>query len=281
MPRLEASDGRKLFYLDEGQGPVVLCLAGLTRNRRDFDAVAARLTDRFRVLRLDSRGRGGSERALDPAAEYDLMVETGDALHLLDTLGIARAAVIGTSRGGLLAGLMASLRPGLLGAVAVNDIGPRVEMAGLRRIAGYVGGGPAATFQTAAEGFRSANEDRFPGIPLSRWLTHAHATYDDDGGRPVFAYDPALAEVTRAGVEGQAGDHIDASAAFAGLAATPLLVIRGARSDILSADTAQAMVAGRDDAAVVEVADRGHAPFLDEPEVVAALDPFLDRYAAP
>lgn len=281
MPRFDAPDGRSLHYLDEGAGPPVLCLPGLTRNHRDFDAVAERLKVRFRVLRLDARGRGGSDRAEDPQTEYQLPVEAGDVLALVDHLGLNRAAVIGTSRGGMLAGLVAAMRPGLVIAAAVNDVGPRIEMAGLRRIAGYVGGAPPESFADAAEGLKAANEAHFPGVSLARWQTHARATYDAEDGRLVLAYDPAIAEMTRAGVADLTEDHIDATPVFAALAAVPLLVIRGGNSDLFSDATAQAMVEGRDAAALVTVPDRGHAPFLDEPEAVAALDDFLDRYAAP
>ena len=151
----EAPDGRRLAYqdtggpqdfdgADEASTPVVLCLSGLTRSARDFAGVAARLADRYRVLRLDSRGRGLSEWADDPIAEYTVPVEAGDALALLDHLGVARVAVIGTSRGGVLGMVIGATAPGRMSCLVLNDIGPVVEPGGLANIMDYLGIEPRA-----------------------------------------------------------------------------------------------------------------------------------------
>ncbi len=277
LKRFAAPDGRLLAYADGGgDGPPVLCLAGLTRNRRDFDAVAAHLGPRFRVIRLDSRGRGASERAEDPLAEYAVPVEAGDALALLDHLGLAGAAVIGTSRGGIVAMTMAAMRPGSVSRLALNDIGAEVETAGLARIMTNLGLPPQAeTFAQAAIALRDANADAFPGLSLADWERHARQIFDDADGRPVLSYDPRLREAAAAAMAQTAEARISLRPLFDALAGTPLLTIRGANSDILSARTLEEMRAARPDMATATIADRGHAPFLDEPEALAALDAFL------
>ena len=281
MPAFAGPDGRRLAYADEGAGPAVLCLAGLSRNGRDFEGLAARLARRFRVLRLDSRGRGGSERAVDPVAEYQVAVEAGDALALLDHLGLAEAAVVGTSRGGILGMAMAAARPGAVRALVLNDVGAAVETAGLGRIMGYLGRPPSAgTFEGVARDMAAASAETFPGVPPARWEAHARAVFDADAaGRPALSYDPALAEVTAAALA-EAGERIDLGPLFAAAAGVPMLVIRGANSDILSAATLAEMRAARPDLEAIEVPDRGHAPFLDEPGVAEAIEDFLGRTTA-
>jgi pimeloyl-ACP methyl ester carboxylesterase len=276
MARFAAQDGRALEYDDSGgEGPPLLCLAGLTRNIRDFAHIPAMLPGR-RVIRLSSRGRGGSDRAADPAAEYQIPVETADALALLDHLGIARAAVLGASRGGILGMAMAATRPGLVTALILNDVGASVETAGLLRIAGYVGVPPAARdFAGAAVALAEAHANDFPGVPLARWEAHARAVHDDAGGAPVLSYDRAL-RVTLDGLNRDVR-QIDLTPLFAACADIPLLVLRGALSDVLSAETLAGMQAARPDMIAVTVPDRGHAPFLDEPPAVAAIRAHLDR----
>ncbi len=280
MEHFHAKDGRRLAYRDSGgDGRPILCLGGLTRNGRDFDCVCARLGGRFRVLRLDSRGRGGSERAEDPLAEYAVPTEAADAMALLDHLGIARTAIIGTSRGGILGMSIAAGRPGLVSALVLNDVGAVIEMGGLLRIMVGLGRPPrAASFEAAGEALRQENARGFPDVPLERWIEHAHAIYDDDHGRPVLAYDPKLRFAVGAAIEGQT-DRLSLWPLFEALDAVPILVLRGENSDILTRDTVAAMRAHRPDIQCVEVAGRGHAPFLDEPEAIAAIEAFLETYA--
>lgn len=283
MQHLEAPDGRRLAYRDsraEGgpDGPAVLCLAGLTRNGRDFDALAAALAERYRVIRLDSRGRGGSEHADDPMAEYQIPVELGDALALVSHLGLTRLAVVGTSRGGILGMGLAATQPGLVAALVLNDIGARIETAGLLTIRDYVGRQPELPdFDAAAEALMSANRAAFPGVPRARWLTHARAVFDDDGGRPVLSYDPRLAEPVAASIDPDA-PHVDLWPMVEALGDLPILLIRGANSDILSADTAAEMAARCPRLTRVEIADRGHVPFLDEAPAVAAIRAHLGAH---
>lgn len=281
MERFTAADGRRLAYRDTGgDGPVVLCLAGLTRNGRDFDHLAERYAARYRVIRLDSRGRGGSEHADDPVAEYTVPVETGDALALLGHLGISRSAIVGTSRGGILGMSIAAGCPGLVSALVLNDIGAYVDMRGLENIMERLGVTPAGeSFEAVAEWTMARHCAAFPDVPLARWRTHVQALYEKDAaGRPQLAYDPRLREAAEAALDPDL-ERIDLSALFGAAAAeAPVLAIRGENSDILSAATLAEMAEIAPGVETLEVANRGHAPFLDEAVALAAMDAFLERH---
>lgn len=278
----EAPDGRRLAYRDTGGGgPAVLCLAGLTRNAGDFAGLAAHLAPRYRVVRLDSRGRGSSEWAQNPVAEYTVPVEAGDALALLDHLAISRAAVIGTSRGGVLGMVLGASAPARIAGLVLNDIGPVIEERGLAAIMGYLGVEPAAdSFEAAAAGLERAMGAAFPDLPPERWLGLARTLYRDEDGRPRLSYDARLRQAVEAAMaaadEAGAGDLWGL---FDALAALPVLAIRGENSDILSPETLAEMARRRPDMAHVTVPNRGHVPFLDEPEAAAAIDEFLERHA--
>lgn len=271
-----APDGRRLAYRDSGGGGApILCLAGLTRNGRDFDTLAAHLAPRYRVIRLDARGRGASERAEVPEQEYTVPVETGDALALLGHLGLESVAVIGTSRGGIVGMSMAAGAPGSVAALVLNDVGAVIEMRGLLHILSRLDRAPRdADFDAAAERLFAENRGHFPSVPFERWQRHARAIYDDDGtGRPCLSYDPHL-RAAAAAVDDNAAT-ISLWPIFDAIGQVPVLVIRGENSDILSRATVAAMAAHHPGLALTEVAGRGHAPFLDEPEAVGAIDRFL------
>lgn len=280
MRYFEAPDGRRLAYRDSGgTGAPVLCLAGLTRNSRDFDALACHLAPRHRVIRLDSRGRGASDHAADPATEYTVPVETGDALALLSRLGLDRVAVIGTSRGGILGMAMAAGQPGLVRALVLNDVGAVIEMRGLLHILARLDRAPEdPDFESAARRLAEENAAAFPDVPLARWRIHARAIFDEVEGRPRLAHDPRL-RTAAAAVDDDAAT-ISLWPLFEGIGATPVLVIRGETSDILSRETVAAMAAHHPGLWRVEIPGRGHAPFLDEPGALAAIDPFLAEHGA-
>jgi pimeloyl-ACP methyl ester carboxylesterase len=273
-----APDGRQLAFQDSGgDSPAVLCLAGLTRNARDFAGLAMHLQDRFRVLRLDSRGRGLSDWAKDPLKEYTAPVEARDALALLDHLGIARSAVIGTSRGGILGMIIGATARDRISCLVLNDVGPVVEEAGIKAIMSYVGVEPtAATFEEAARGFQLALGPAFPDLTLQHWLGFARTVFRDEDGRPQLSYDPRLRDAVAAALEATPPDLWPL---FDGLAGLPILTIRGANSDVFSAATLAEMARRRPDMAQVTVPNRGHVPFLDEPAALAAIDPFLEAHA--
>ncbi|MEI4485833.1 alpha/beta hydrolase [Frigidibacter sp. MR17.14] len=275
-----ASDGTRIAYDVTGSGPALLCLAGLTRNRGDFDSVLP-LADRARLIRMDYRGRGASDHA--PHATYTLMREGQDALELLDHLGVERTAILGTSRGGLIAMGLAALAKTRLTGVVLNDIGPVIAPLGLSRIFDYVGRQPAArSLDEMAERTKAAMEQDFPGVPLSRWRAMMDRWYvarpEAEGGGIRLSYDPALLEALKE--QSTSGEIADLWPFFDALEGLPLGAIRGMNSDLLSAETLAEMSRRRPDMLVAEVPDRGHVPFLDEPEVVRLLDAFLDRLEA-
>lgn len=268
-----AADGARLAYSEAGEGLPVLALAGLTRDGRDWDYLAPHLTG-VRLIRADYRGRGGS--AWTGAATYTVAQEAQDALALLDHLGIAQAAVLGTSRGGLIGMALAAMaRPRLLG-LCLNDIGPVIEQAGLQRIFDYVGRTPAArTHAALAERLPGAMAG-FANVPAERWLEEARRHYRETPEGLQLSYDPELRQAFLAAFEGPAVDLWPLFDAAAGL---PLALIRGANSDLLSPATAEEMRRRRADMIFAEVPDRGHIPFLDEPESLAAIRAWIGRMA--
>lgn len=268
-----AADGTGLAYRDEGQGPVLLALAGLTRDGRDFDYLARHL-HAVRLIRLDSRGRGGSDWA-DPAS-YTVAQEAQDALALLDHLNISRTAIIGSSRGGLLAMVLAATAHHRLSGICLNDVGPVLERQGLQRIGRYIGIRPTiATLEEAADRTPAANPG-FHNVPTSRWAEETIRHYIQMPDGLDLTYDPAL----RIGFDkAMSAPLAEAWPLFDACVGLPLALLRGANSDVLTRQTAEGMQARRPDMIRAEIPDRGHIPFLDEPEALAAIRTWLDRCA--
>lgn len=275
-----SNDGLRLHYRDYGGGegrPPLLCLPGLTRNARDFEPLAARLAPDWRVLALDFRGRGDSAYARDAMSYVPLTYEQ-DVIKLLAELGLERVVAIGTSLGGIVTMLLAATARVQLSGAVLNDVGPVIEAAGLARIRGYVGrGGSYPTWVHAARGLAAGNAQVYPRYRLADWIAMAKRLYRLSAeGRIVPDYDQKIAEPFRL-PGGEAG--IDLWPAFDALRRVPTLIVRGARSDLLAAATAAAMLARLDEGRLVEVPDVGHAPLLDEPEAAAAIDALLARIA--
>lgn len=265
-----ASDGARIAYRDEGAGLPLLCLSGLTRTMADFDYLIPHLPP-VRVIRMDYRGRGQSQWT--GAASYTVPVEGRDALELLDHLGVAQAAILGTSRGGLVAMLLAAVaRPRLLG-VALNDIGPVIEKVGLDRIFDYLGRNPAAKTHAALAEALPRLSPGFDGVPASRWMEEAQKHYVTSDRGLAITYDPALREAFLAAFD---GPPVDAWLLFDAMAGLPLALIRGANSDLLSVETAAEMCRRRPDMIFADVPGRAHIPFLDEPESLDALKRWLE-----
>jgi len=264
-----APDGTRLAYRDEGEGLPVLCLPGLTRTMGDFDYMRPHLPP-CRLIRMDYRGRGESQWT--GAATYTVPQEAGDALALLDHLGVDRAAVIGTSRGGLIGMVLAAMAKDRLRGLLLNDVGPVIHRPGLGRIFDYVGRNPSAKTHAALATRLPATMLGFANVPESRWLEEArlHYTQTPEGLR--ITYDPALREAFLAAFQ---GPEVDLWPLFDLLAGLPLALIRGANSDLLSQATADEMRARRPDMIFAQVPDRAHIPFLDEPESLAAIHAFL------
>ena len=276
MHRFTASDGAGIAYADQGEGLPLLCLSGLTRNASDFDYMLPHLPPGWRVIRMDYRGRGASDWT--GAATYTVPREAKDAVELLDHLGIARAAVLGTSRGGMIGMWLAATAKDRLAGLCLNDVGPRLDMAGLARIKDYVGRNPAAKTVEAFARVLPLGNPGMDNVPESRWLEEAqrHAVPDGKGGLKIN-YDPALRDSFLAAFEAGAPDLWPLFEACAGL---PMALIRGANSDLLTLAQAAEMRAARPDMIFAEVPDRAHIPFLDEPQSVAALHAWLGKVRA-
>lgn len=266
-----AEDGARLAYRDQGAGPAVLALAGLARDGRDFDYLARHLAG-VRLIRLDCRGRGRSDWT--GAATYTPAQEARDALGLLDHLGIARAAVIGSSRGGLLGLVIAATAPERLAGLCLNDVGPVLERAGLERIGTYIGVTPTVpTLQEAADRLPSAMPG-FRNLPEMRWEEETIRRYAETRTGLALPYDPDL----RRSFDAAMAKPLEAAwPLFEACAGLPLAVIRGQNSDVLSHAVYEEMAARRPDIIHAEIRDRGHVPFLDEPEALAAIRLWLDR----
>ena len=274
-------DGLRLFARDYGarasRKVPVICLPGLTRTSRDFDTLAQRLGATRRVLCADLRGRGRSQHC-ESWTDYTPANEMLDIFDLMGAAGIHKAALVGTSRGGIVSMLMAAQRPNAVAGVVFNDIGPEIEIAGLKRIAGYAGVGDAPKDWTeAAIRLRMANEREFPNLTSEQWYAHARRTFAEENGAPRIDYDAKIGAALRKGLEAANGPLPDMWAQFKAVSHVPALVLRGENSDILAAETAKRMVSAHPDMVSITVRDRGHVPFLDEPEAVAALDAFFER----
>lgn len=267
----EALDGARLAYRDEGDGMALLCLPGLTRTMADFDYLMPHLPKGIRVIRMDYRGRGDS--AWTGTASYTVGQEGKDAIALLDHLGIARAAVLGTSRGGLIGMVLGAVARQRIIGLCLNDVGPELERTGLEAIFDYVGRNPAARTHDEAAARMAAALTRFEGVPPERWAAEARLHYRQTPEGLRITYDPALREAFLAAFEGEAPDLWPLWAKLSGM---PLCLIRGANSDLLSAKNAARMAAAHPDMILTEVPGRGHIPFLDEPEAVAAIHAWLD-----
>jgi pimeloyl-ACP methyl ester carboxylesterase len=272
--RYTSQDGLSLYYREYGHpdlhGTPVLCLTGLTRNSRDFHRVAQRLCADRRVLCPDYRGRGRSDYGPD-SGNYQPATYLNDIRHLLTITGIGRVVVVGTSLGGLLAMGMGAAMPTVLAGVVLNDVGPEIGGAGIARIIDYVGTDrPHPDWASAARDLATM----FPHLKLDSdeaWEAAARATWrEGDDGLLHYDWDVRIAEPLRSGAPTP-----DLWPLYRSLGHLPVLAIRGALSDILSAETLEAMAEAHPGLRVVTVPGAGHVPTLSEPEAVASLDDFV------
>lgn len=271
-------DGLKLAYADQGRGIPLLCLAGLTRNMEDFEPALPKLLSRCRVIRLDSRGRGASDYTAD-FATYSVAQEAADALALMDHLGIERFAILGTSRGGLIAMVLAAIvKPRLLG-VMLNDIGPVIDEIGLARIMDYLGKRPKfATLDAAAEGMAAIYAASFPGVDATKWRPHVARWWSETANGLELRYDARLRDA--AALQAKSGPSPDLWPLFDALEGLPVAVLRGEFSDLLTPETLAEMARRHPGLIATTVANRAHVPFLDEPESLETLDGFLTAIGA-
>jgi pimeloyl-ACP methyl ester carboxylesterase len=274
VKRFRTSDGLSLAYDDDGAGLPLVCLPGLTRDASDFDDLAAALGGRHRLIRLTLRGRGASDRDPD-FGNYVVPVESRDVLEFLDHLGLARAVIVGTSRGGLIAMLLAAAAKDRLAGVLLNDIGPELAPEGMDMIMSYLGVRPRAkTFEEAAAALKARMGAEFAGLSDARWLTLARRWFAEAEDGLALTYDPRLRDAVEAAGAEPAPDMWPL---FDALGGVPLALVRGANSNLLSRETAAEMRVRRPDMIFAEVPDRGHVPFLDESEALAALEGLIAR----
>ncbi len=281
----QTEDGLTLYYRAYAppQAPAdshpVVCLPGLTRNCKDFETLAAHLRKwGHRVLSPDLRGRGRSDYDTTPE-NYAPGTYVKDVLTLLQVEQATQAVIIGTSLGGIIAMVMARACPHVLAGVVLNDIGAEIDPTGIARITSMVGQTPVFTsWDEAAAALAEANAAIYPTFTPEDWMAVARCTYRErEDGRICADYDPAIAApFIKANDPNTSSDMWPF---FEALAEIPTLVVRGAISDILSAETMAAMKARKPDLECLEVADRGHIPLLTEPECLDALHPFLRRTA--
>lgn len=288
---ITAKDGLKLHVRDyspalntdaphaASEVPAVVCLPGMARTAADFHSLAVLLASDphqpHRVIAIDYRGRGLSEWDQD-WTHYSPIVEIEDLRQTLTALGIARATFVGTSRGGLLVMGLVAAAPELIHAVVLNDIGPVVEAQGLVRIRGYLGKLPQpTTLDEAVDILRSFQSAQFPALETEHWQDMARGTWREDGDTLTLAYDPALRNTL---------ENVDLEKAappiwplFEALSHLPLMVVRGERSDILTADTLDEMKKRNPAMEVLEIPGQGHTPVMSHAEVSKPIASFIQR----
>jgi pimeloyl-ACP methyl ester carboxylesterase len=275
-----AQDGLRLHVREYGPRTTlalpVVCLPGLARTVADFDALVPALGDGpppRRVIAIDSRGRGQSDYDSNPE-NYNLAVELGDVVTVLTALEIGEAVFIGSSRGGLLTMLLGVAHPTAIAGVVLHDIGPVIEPKGLARIKSYVGKLPQPRdFKEGAEILRRLFDAQFPKLTAAQWLAVAQRTWKMDNDELVPTYDVKLARtLAELDIERPLPSMWTE---FDALSRVPILVIRGANSDILSADTVTAMQARHSTMRSIEIADQGHVPTLDGPDLIRGVAEFV------
>lgn len=279
-----STDGTRLSGRDYGPrntnlAPVV-CLPGLTRNVRDFDAVARFLSSRDgmprRVVSFDYRGRGKSDHA--SAATYTPQVEAGDVLAGMTARGIEEADFIGTSRGGLLCMAIGAMRPGVLKNVVLNDIGPVIQVSYLAGIKDYVAGNRIPeNWEDAARDLKETMGDVFEALDADDWMRFARQLYDERNGAPALAFDTALAATLEPFTA--TASPISIWPQFLTLVHNPVLVLRGANSTLLQQTTFQAMGRENHRVELYVVPGEGHAPLLWDPETQNRIARFFDSHA--
>ena len=277
----QSPDGLELYFRDyagNGTGKLpVLCLHGLTRNSRDFEKLAPHIASLgHRVIVPDMRGRGQSAYAED-SATYAVPTYIGDVMALLEQEKIERFVSVGTSMGGIMTMIMAQSAPQKIAAAVINDIGPVVDPEGIAKIRTYLGkGGSFPTWMHAARSLEEVHGASHPGFDTQDWIAMAKRSMTlCNNGRIAFDYDMKIAEPF---------NEVDDTAVppdmwpgFEALADKPLLIVRGEISAILSAETLAEMQRRAPDADTVVVPNAGHAPTLDEPEVMSAIEALLSN----
>lgn len=272
----ESHNGLQLYacdYCPSAPAATILCMPGLTRNGKDFEPVVELLANNYRVITVDLRGRGKSQ--WDPvSANYQPLSYVQDMFVLLDKLQLNEVVLLGTSLGGLMAMLMAAMHPEKITAMILNDIGPEINPEGLARIKSYVGKTqPADNWAEAMAQAQLLNQREFPDLSQQQWADFVRRLYREDStGRPVLDYDPAISQPMTASKEAVAPALWDV---FQQIADKPMLLIRGALSDILTKPIVDKVMHIKPDIDYCCLENRGHTPLLSEPEAQRAIEQFL------
>jgi pimeloyl-ACP methyl ester carboxylesterase len=273
-----AADGTRLYARDEGplQSTLLplLCLPGLTRHSGDFDPVFKRYAKSRRVIAMDFRGRGGSAQASDPAT-YRPDVEMADTIEFLDALNVPRVAVLGTSRGGIVGLLMGTMAATHIEGLMLNDVGCKLEQAGLLRIRNLVAAQPVFRTWDKAATVYARNARGFSRIAKAKWITVVRRIYFETEAGIIPKHDPALASTLPSDAQIKAGQVAELWSLLPPFAGTPLALLRGEGSDLLSQATVEQMRQASPHLVATTIPHRGHVPFLDEPKSKTAIDAWL------
>ena len=252
-----------------------LCLAGITRNSRDFHVIASALsTDPVRarpVYTIDTRGRGMSAHDPEPK-HYAVPIEMLDVLDFITLRSLADVAIIGTSRGGIISMVMAAAQPSAIGCVVLNDIGPVVEIDGLSRIAGYIGRIPLPhSWADAGRMVKDMNKKQFTRVSDAEWREVARQFFNAKDGKPAPGYDPALSN----SLSVLDGPMKALWPQFEAMKRVPVMVLRGENSDILSVATVEEMRRRHPRITAHTVRWEGHAPLLRDTHTIDEVSAFL------
>lgn len=282
---ITSGDGLRLHYREynsayAGPAAPLVCLTGLARTAMDFDVLAKAIAfapgHGRRVIAIDYRGRGLSGRDSN-WRNYDMRVENADILSILAAARIEHAVFLGTSRGGLHIMMLGAIRPGAIRAAIINDIGPVIEAKGLMRIRGYVGKLPQpASWDDAVQLAKQIMSAQFTGLSEDEWRAYAEITFEEQKGRLVPRYDPALSRPL-AEMNLEQGVPV-LWPQFDGLRGIPLLAIRGENSDLFSRETLDAMATRHPACETYTVGGQGHAPLLLDHSSIERIAQFVSRF---
>ncbi len=270
--------GRKYGWENTDPCPV-LCLAGITRNSSDFDTLAVYLSSdaggNRRVLALDYRGRGKSEFDAD-WRNYTIFTEADDVLAGLLATGVNHVDIVGTSRGGLVAMVLAGARPGIINSITLNDIGPELNGPGLVQLKRTLERSEMPnTLEAAADSMERAYRKQFPNLSKEDWKKQADLVYRETGKRLEVRYDRKLVNTLKS-------INLDVRLAdmwpqFAGITAIPTLLIHGKLSDLLNDTIIKKMHTIHTTMKLHMVPDEGHAPLLADTATHQAISNFLSH----
>ncbi len=277
-------DGLRLYARDYSGATVknknaktILCMHGLTRNSADFEDICNELANDYRLIVVDQRGRGLSDYDPDPS-NYNPLVYVQDMFLLLETLELSSVILLGTSMGGIITMMMGAMKPEMVQAIIINDVGPEITEKGLDRLKKYVGKyAPVTNWEEAAKRTAEINSIAFPEASDQFWLKFAKRLYhEDDKGFPVIACDPNIAmHLNDNDDNGKNSAAPDLWPIYEQILDKPMLLIRGELSDIIDIECVQKMQQKKQDLQILEIPNVGHAPLLSEPEVEPRIVKFL------